>query len=128
MNRRTNQRESVQLNCRLTGPGKNTRKIRGKTVNISRHGLLTVLVEPTTPTLDFLQPGKMWTVEVQLPSDHPFEPKCMHCQATVMRVSSATNSGDVRVAFKINYMKFQNYGGATLQDFAADLAIVHHPN
>jgi hypothetical protein len=127
MNRRSNQRESVQLNCRLTGPGKNSRKIQGKTVNISRHGLLTVLVVPTTPTLDFLQPGKMWTVEVQLPSDHPFEPKCMHCQATVMRVSPG-NEGDVKVAFKINYMKFQNYGGAALTDFAADLAIVRQPN
>ena len=70
----------------------------------------------------------MWTVEVQLPSDHPFEPKCMHCQATVMRVS-AGNGSDVRVAFKINYMKFQNYGGgATLQDFASDLALIQQPN
>jgi hypothetical protein len=128
MNRRTNQRESVHLNCRLTGPGKNSKKLQGKTVNISRHGLLTVLVEPSTPTLDFLQPGKMWTVEVQLPSDHPFEPKCMHCQATVMRVSSG-NGGDVRVAFKINYMKFQSYsGGKSLQDFSSDLTLVRQPN
>jgi hypothetical protein len=51
----------------------------------------------------------------------------MHCQATVMRVS-AGNDGDLRVAFKINYMKFQNYGGAALKDFAADLAIVRQPN
>ena len=127
MNRRNNQRENVQLNCRLTGPGKNSRKIRGMTLNISRHGLLTVLVDPTTPTLDLLQPGKPWTVEVQLPSDHPFEPKCMHCQATVTRVTPAAG-GNVRVAFKINYMKFQNYGGAGLADFAADLAIVRQPN
>jgi len=128
MNRRTNQRESVHLNCRLTGPGKNSKRLQGKTVNISRHGLLTVLVEPTTPTLDFLQPGKMWTVEVQLPSDHPFEPKCMHCQATVMRVSSGTG-GDVRVAFKINYMKFQSFGSSpSLQEFASDLALVRQPN
>jgi len=69
----------------------------------------------------------MWTIEVQLPSDHPFEPKCMHCQATVMRVSPAT-AGDVRVAFKINYMKFQNYGNAGLPEFTADLAIVRQPN
>jgi hypothetical protein len=127
MNRRNNQRENVQLNCRLTGPGKNSRKIQGKTLNISRHGLLTVLVEPTTPTLDFLQPGRMWTVEVQLPSDHPFEPKCMHCQATVMRVSPGS-TGDFKVAFKINYMKFQNYGAATLKDFAPELASVRQPN
>ena len=127
MNRRTKQRESVQLNCRLTGPGKNSRKIQGKTLNISRHGLLTVLVEPTTPTLDFLQVGKMWTIEVQLPTDHPFEPKCMHCQATVTRVSP-NDGGDVQVAFKINYMKFQNYGGTTIPEFAADLAIVRQPN
>ena len=127
MNRRTNQREIVELNCRLTGPGKNSKKIQGRTVNISRHGLLTVIVDPTSPTLDFLQPGKMWTVEVQLPSDHPFEPKCMHCQATVVRVTPGIR-GDVRVAFKINYMKFQNFGGATLADFAADLAIVQQPN
>jgi PilZ domain len=127
MNRRTNQRESVQLNCRLIGPGKNSKKIQGKTVNISRHGLLTVLVEPTTPTLDLLQPGRMWTVEVQLPSDHPFEPKCMHCQATVTRVTAGT-SGDVRVAFKINYMKFQNFAGTGLAEFAADLSLMHQPN
>jgi hypothetical protein len=69
----------------------------------------------------------MWTVEVQLPSDHPFEPKCMHCQTTVMRVSSGSGS-DVRVAFKINYMKFQNYGGsASLKDFASELSLVR-PN
>ena len=128
MNRRTNQRENVHLNCRLTGPGKNSKKLQGKTVNISRHGLLTVLVEPSTPTLDFLQPGKMWVVEVQLPSDHPFEPKCMHCQATVVRVSSE-NGNDLRVAFKINYMKFQSFGSsASLKDFASDLALVRQPN
>jgi len=127
MNRRTNERESVQLNCRLTGPGNNSRKLQGRTVNISRHGLLTVLIEPSTPTLDSLQPGKMWTVEVQLPSDHPFEPKCMHCQATVTRVMP-TAEGDVRVAFKINYMKFQNYGSGTLHDFAAELATIQQPN
>jgi len=90
--------------------------------------MLTVLVEPATPTLDFLQPGKMWTVEVQLPSDHPFEPKCMHCQATVTRVTSGSG-GEMRVAFKINYMKFQNYAGSrTLADFASDLGIVQQPN
>ena len=49
MNRRNQQREAVELNCRLTGPGKNSKKIQGRTVNISRHGLLTVIVEPTTP-------------------------------------------------------------------------------
>jgi hypothetical protein len=52
----------------------------------------------------------------------------MHCQATVTRVSAGTG-GDVRVAFKINYMKFQNYGAnPSLKDFASDLALVRHPN
>ena len=97
-------------------------------MNISRYGLLTVLLEPSTPTLDYLQPGKMWTVEVQLPSDHPFEPKCMHCQATVMRVVSGT-SGEVRVAFKINYMKFQSFTATSkLTDIASGVGIVQQPN
>ena len=51
----------------------------------------------------------------------------MHCQATVTRVTPGT-TGDVRVAFKINYMKFQSFGSAKLADFAADLAIVRQPN
>ena len=88
--------------------------------------MLTILVDPTTPTLDFLQPGKMWTVEVQLPSDHQFEPKCMHCQATVMRVS-ADEGGETRVAFKINYMKFQKFAAA-VPNLAADLGLLQQPN
>ena len=50
----------------------------------------------------------------------------MHCQATVIRVSS-DNSGDVKVAFKINYMKFQNYGGG-VANFPGDLTLMRQPN
>jgi hypothetical protein len=44
-----------------------------------------------------------------------------------MRVS-AGNTGDVRIAFKINYMKFQTFGGGALPDFATELAVVRQPN
>ena len=52
--------------------------------------------------------GEMVTVEIELPENPVFGRKCIHCQATVVRVGG--HDGEpVQLAFSINQMKFTEY-------------------
>ena len=54
------------------------------------------------------RPGEMLVVDVELPANHAFGRRCMHCQAVVARVS-ASETGGAWVAFQVNQMQFKSY-------------------
>ncbi len=54
------------------------------------------------------KPGDLLTVDVELPANHSFGRRCMHCQAVVARVSTGETGGP-RVAFQVNQMQFRNH-------------------
>ena len=52
--------------------------------------------------------GQIVTVEIELPSNHGFGQKCMHCQGTVTRIAEV--EGDCpHVALSVNYMDFRSF-------------------
>ena len=66
---------------------------RDCTENISRSGILLAW-RGEGEALPPPAVGQIVTVEVELPANHGFGQKCIHCQGTVMRV--AETEGDVR--------------------------------
>jgi hypothetical protein len=54
------------------------------------------------------KPGDVLSVDIELPANHSFGRRCMHCQAVVARVS-AGESGDPLVALQVNQMQFRSY-------------------
>ena len=105
INRRESPRIDVRLNCQVLSGQK---RPRGTfvTENISRSGILMLWNENAGCVLP--EVGELVTVEIELPAYHGFGRKCIHCQATVVRVSTSENDG-ARVALSVNYMKFRNY-------------------
>ena len=77
------------------------------TENISRSGVLIAWrgVEATLPLPAI---GQIITVEIELPANHGFGQKCIHCQGTVVRV---VNSGEEfpHIALRVNYMDFRSF-------------------
>jgi hypothetical protein len=76
------------------------------TENISRSGLL-VLWRGNGAPLPLPSVGQILTVEIELPANHGFGQKCIHCQGTVMRVMADAESP--KVALQVNYMDFRSF-------------------
>jgi hypothetical protein len=76
------------------------------TENISRSGLL-VAWKGEGSALPMPCVGQILTVEVELPANHGFGQKCIHCQGTVIRILSDTECP--RVALRVNYMDFRAF-------------------
>ena len=74
------------------------------TENMSRSGLL-VAWRGEGAALPMPSVGQILTVEVELPANHGFGQKCIHCQGSVTRVSSDPEAP--RVALRVNYMDFR---------------------
>jgi hypothetical protein len=76
------------------------------TENISRSGLLVAWrgegVALPMPIL-----GQILTIEVELPANHGFGQKCIHCQGAVTRV--AADPERPQVALRVNYMDFRAF-------------------
>jgi hypothetical protein len=106
INRRESPRIEVKLRCHVTSPALWT---SGEmyTENISRSGVLVAWCgDGAAPLLPVV--GQILTIEVELPANHGFGQKCIHCQGTVTRV--AQSERDVRqVALRVNYMDFRSF-------------------
>ena len=79
------------------------------TENISRSGVLIAWrgTESEIPTPSV---GQIITVEIELPANHGFGQKCIHCQGTVARISGANSEGESpRIALRVNYMDFRAF-------------------
>jgi hypothetical protein len=59
--------------------------------------------------------GEVVTVDIELPENPVFGRKCIHCQATVVRISGADDSRGFRLAFSVNQMKFAEYSRSAVQ-------------
>ena len=106
VNRRANHRVDVKLYCYVTSPAIWTRGAM-YIENISRSGLLVVW-RSDTGAIPMPSIGQILTVEVELPANHGFDPKCIHCQGVVARVS-IEDQDFPRVAVLLNYMDFRSF-------------------
>jgi hypothetical protein len=51
--------------------------------------------------------GQIITVEIELPANHGFGQKCMHCQGTVARLVPGEEFPTI--ALRVNYMDFRSF-------------------
>jgi hypothetical protein len=102
----------VKLKCHVAPMKTWPQGISGVTENISRNGVLMLCADACSGE----QPrvGEIVTVEIELPENPVFGRKCIHCQATVVRVSGQDGQ-PFRVAFSVNQMKFTEYGDPAAQ-------------
>jgi hypothetical protein len=96
----------IRLRCHVTSPALWMHSAM-YTENISRSGLLIVWGGEYTP-IEPPSVGQIVTVEVELPANHGFGQKCIHCQGSVARVSNREGDSP-RVALRINYMDFRSF-------------------
>ena len=52
--------------------------------------------------------GQIVTVEIELPANHGFGQKCIHCQGTVMRMMESAENFPL-IALRVNYMDFRSF-------------------
>lgn len=96
----------IKLRCHVTSPAIWMRSDM-YTENISRSGLL-IAWRGEGGDLPLPAVGQIVTIDVELPANHGFGPKCIHCQGTVTRVSQ-TEGDSPRVAMRVNYMDFRAF-------------------
>jgi PilZ domain len=106
INRRESPRIEIKLRCHVTSPALWVRSAIS-TENISRSGILLAW-RADDATLPLPSLGQIVTVEVELPANHGFGQKCIHCQGTVIRVSQSDPESP-RVALQVNYMDFRSF-------------------
>ncbi len=94
------------MSCRLTSPRLGGSPLVGVTENMSRGDVVVRLVEGGAAG-ETLETGDPVVIEIDLPANHAFGPKCMQCQTTIMR-SSRSESGALRLAMRIHKMRFQS--------------------
>jgi hypothetical protein len=76
------------------------------TENISRSGIL-VAWRGAEADLPLPAMGQIVTVEVELPANHGFGQKCIHCQGSVARVTPGEEFP--LVALRVNHMDFRSF-------------------
>jgi hypothetical protein len=76
--------------------------------NISRTGILVAWRGEDAAAVPLPMVGQVVTVEIELPANHGFGQKCIHCQGTVTRTSVA-DEGYPRVALEVTYMDFRSF-------------------
>jgi PilZ domain len=104
INRRESPRIDIKLRCHITSPALWAHGAM-HTENISRSGILIAwgISETSLPAV-----GQILTLEIELPVNHSFGQKCIHCQGVVSRVSRPDNDNP-RVALQVNYMDFRSF-------------------
>jgi hypothetical protein len=105
INRRESPRIDIHLRCHITSPAIWAR-CPMQTENISRSGLL-IAWRMEDITLPLPAPGNILTIDIELPANHGFGQKCIHCQGTVRRVWESEH-GQMLVALQVNYMDFRS--------------------
>jgi hypothetical protein len=121
MDRRADPRVEVRLRCHLDIPSSKLSLFVGMTVNMSRNGIL--LAWDTNGLVSGPpKPGDLLSVDIELPANHSFGRRCIHCQTVVARVTPGEH-GVVMVALQVNQMQFRSYDQREHGDMAdADAA------
>jgi c-di-GMP-binding flagellar brake protein YcgR len=124
MNRRESPRMDVKLKCHVAPVKTSPHGLSGITENISRNGVLMLCAD----TCSGEQPriGEVVTVEIELPENPVFGRKCIHCQATVVRVTGESGQ-PFRVAFSVNQMKFTEYAASAAELQGIEAGVSHFP-
>jgi c-di-GMP-binding flagellar brake protein YcgR len=104
-NRRESPRIDIKLRCHITAPALWAQS-DVYTENISRGGILIGWRGEAGSRLPSL--GQIVTVEIELPANHGFGQKCIHCQGTVIRLAQPRQD-EARVALRVNYMDFRSF-------------------
>jgi hypothetical protein len=102
----------VKLKCHVAPMKTWPQGLSGITENISRNGVLMFCAEGVSGERPRV--GEVVTVEIELPENPVFGRKCIHCQATVVRISGEEGQ-PFRVAFSVNQMKFTEYANQASQ-------------
>jgi len=105
INRRESPRIEVKLRCHVTSPALWMRSPM-YTENISRSGLL-IAWRGDNSALPMPGVGQILTIDIELPVNHGFGQKCIHCQGTVTRILQDSESPCV--ALRVNYMDFRAF-------------------
>ena len=77
------------------------------TENISRSGVF-IAWRGIEAELPLPSVGQIVTVEIELPANHGFGQKCIHCQGTVIRITSSAENFPL-IALRVNYMDFRSF-------------------
>jgi hypothetical protein len=106
INRRESPRIAIKLRCHVSSPALWVKSAM-YTENISRSGVLIAWrgVDGEIPVPSV---GQIVTVEIELPANHGFGQKCIHCQGAVMRIASSAESFPW-IALRVNYMDFRSF-------------------
>ena len=96
----------VKLKCHVAPMKSGPRAWWGVTENISRNGILMLCLADRAE--EHPRVGETVTVEIELPENPVFGRKCIHCQATVVRIAGGEEE-PFRMAFNISQMKFTEY-------------------
>jgi c-di-GMP-binding flagellar brake protein YcgR len=106
INRRESSRIDIKLRCHVSSPALWMQSAI-YTENISRSGVL-IAWRAVDGELPIPSTGQIVTIEIELPDNHGFGQKCIHCQGTVMRITNSAESFPL-IALRVNYMDFRSF-------------------
>jgi len=106
INRRESPRIEIKLRCHVSSPALWMESAM-YTENISRSGALIAWrgLDSALPSPSI---GQIITVEIELPANHGFGQKCIHCQGTVTRMQNSSEDFPL-IALRVNYMDFRSF-------------------
>ena len=104
-NRRESPRIEIKLRCHITSPAVWLQS-DVYTENISRGGVLIGWSGGQDLRLPSI--GQIVTVEIELPANHGFGQKCIHCQGAVIRLAQP-QADCAQIALCVNYMDFRAF-------------------
>lgn len=107
MDRRADPRVEVRLPCHIEYPKSKSHLCVGVTENMSRSGILVAWNAAAAET-QMPKPGDLLSIDIELPANHSFGRRCMHCQSVVARVTPGER-GEALVALQVNQMQFRSY-------------------
>jgi hypothetical protein len=106
INRRESPRIEINLRCHVTSPALFMRSAM-YTENISRSGVL-IAWRGADAVLPIPAMGQIVTVDIELPANHGFGQKCIHCQGSLMRVMNSHPEFPL-IALRVNHMDFRSF-------------------
>jgi c-di-GMP-binding flagellar brake protein YcgR len=106
INRRESPRIEIKLKCHVSSPALRVESALS-TENISRSGVL-IAWRGIDAELPIPSMGQIVTVEIELPANHGFGQKCIHCQGSVMRITNSAENFPL-IALRVNYMDFRSF-------------------
>jgi c-di-GMP-binding flagellar brake protein YcgR len=106
INRRESLRIEIKLSCHVSSPALWMQSAM-YTENMSRSSVL-IAWRGADAELPIPSMGQIVTVEIELPANHGFDQKCIHCQGTVMRITNSAENFPL-IALRVNYMDFRSF-------------------